>query len=713
MTTSIDQIDENLAIRNLPEGDVPGILKAALVASDHGMLLTDLDLGIIAVNRRFGEIFGVTPQLALDLGMEPLRTHLRPLVRNPEAWMRVTNAIYREPQREYEDVIELFRGRRMVLRRYSGPVRDASGSIVGRLWTYRDVTQEVRLREVHEKLHAISEAYDPDPSKVLKKILKVVSDHFDTTAILSMSRGDQMDFRIVIGPNRDLSRARGIPLQQSYCQFALSSQRPIIIQNSAEEPDYCEMGASKSGLTRYLGVPILGGESLPIGTLCFVDGRSAEPLDDLDLQFMAMLAARVSAELARERHIQERLADKESQIERQRADLAATQTVFGAMIAAFGFLGSTLEADQLVSRQTHLLKGLLGYQSSAVLIRGHGESKFRGFASLRRSPHPTAVRLEGFEVPNEISAIPGFLSHPKDGLSTRLRAEHLAFVRRMDAEVGEILIALGRRDEPPTDERHRGHLEAMFDQVCLLLATHCLQSKLLATNDQLADTQAQLLQKEKLSVVGTLAASTAHDIRNITASLGLLASPSACPAEETLAEIREQLGRFDVLAHRLLSYAKPRSIGQERVDLAKVIDEVLNLTAAHTRIADVEVLRRGARSLPRIVGDPHQLQHLFVNLILNAVQSMNRTGGNLTIDTRIEPDFICVRIADTGPGLSRSILERLFEPFASSRADGFGLGLYSCKRIVEAHRGTIRASNLPKSGGSAFTVRLPLSEVAR
>jgi signal transduction histidine kinase len=122
------------------------------------------------------------------------------------------------------------------------------------------------------------------------------------------------------------------------------------------------------------------------------------------------------------------------------------------------------------------------------------------------------------------------------------------------------------------------------------------------------------------------------------------------------------------------------------------------------------VERRFAKGLPTVQGDPHQLEHLFINLILNAVQAMDATGGGtLTVSAAKQGDAIRIRFSDTGPGIPREAMDGLFEPFRSTRANGFGLGLFSCRRISQAHGGTIAASRNPIRG-STFTVTLPLGE---
>ena len=167
----------------------------------------------------------------------------------------------------------------------------------------------------------------------------------------------------------------------------------------------------------------------------------------------------------------------------------------------------------------------------------------------------------------------------------------------------------------------------------LVLAAHALNDGIVQANRALTDAQDKALRSEKLAVVGTLAASTAHDIRNITASLSLLAADATDPSA-SLTAVREQLDRFNVLAHRLLSYARPGQTQSHPLDVAEMLERVLSLTAGQMRVSRVEAILDYEPDLPAVLGDGHQLQHLFVNLVLNAVQAMERTGGHLRLEAR-------------------------------------------------------------------------------
>jgi signal transduction histidine kinase len=233
-----------------------------------------------------------------------------------------------------------------------------------------------------------------------------------------------------------------------------------------------------------------------------------------------------------------------------------------------------------------------------------------------------------------------------------------------------------------------------------------LRSDLDATTQSLEATQRQLVQSEKLAVTGTLSASVAHDIRNILAAVALDLELGADDPAATLANVRSHLDRFSLLAQRLLSYARPRMTAHASVDLALLLDRVLSLLEGHARIHDVRATLEVRGQVPEVLGEPGQLELLFVNLILNAVQAMPQ-GGKVTVTLSAERARVTVSVKDTGTGVPPAVAERLFEPFSSTRPEGFGLGLFSCRRIAEDHGGSI-ALRTSSARGSTFTVTLPL-----
>jgi signal transduction histidine kinase len=151
----------------------------------------------------------------------------------------------------------------------------------------------------------------------------------------------------------------------------------------------------------------------------------------------------------------------------------------------------------------------------------------------------------------------------------------------------------------------------------------------------------------------------------------------------------------------LLDLARPTQVESERIDLRALTDEAIERLSAARRLDGVAVSVTGTGAA---VGSEQKLQQVVMNLVQNAAEAA--PGGRVDVRVAETPEFGRVLVHDTGPGLSREALDRVFEPFFTSKAKGTGLGLAVSKGIIQAHGGTILASNDP-AGGAIFEVRLP------
>ena len=223
-------------------------------------------------------------------------------------------------------------------------------------------------------------------------------------------------------------------------------------------------------------------------------------------------------------------------------------------------------------------------------------------------------------------------------------------------------------------------------------------------------TQQQLFETEKLSAVGLLAASVAHDIRNILTPLAieldLADENNPVQRAESLDAMRRQVDSLALLTHRLLALAKPASVERMPTDLAALAARIISLIGSQAALENVQIVSVVSPRLPCVLTDSVQIDQVLVNLVLNALQAMRATGGGtLTITLDRYKDGARVRVADTGPGILPAHRRRLFDPFFTTRPDGAGLGLFSCRRIVQAHDGTITVRS--GVGGTQFTIWLP------
>jgi signal transduction histidine kinase len=228
----------------------------------------------------------------------------------------------------------------------------------------------------------------------------------------------------------------------------------------------------------------------------------------------------------------------------------------------------------------------------------------------------------------------------------------------------------------------------------------------------LHQTQAQLLESEKLSAVGLLAVSVAHDIRNILTPLAIELSLADQDDRALRAEsfdvMQKQLDRLSLLTHRLLGIARPHAMHLAAVDLPALVEHTADLLRPQATQENVSVVVELGRNIPVIVGDLGQLDQVLVNLALNGVQAMHAAGGTLTISLSRNKGGACLRVADTGPGIPATIRKRLFDPFFTTKENGAGLGLFSSRRIVQDHGGVMKVRS--SAAGTQFSIWLPEEE---
>jgi C4-dicarboxylate-specific signal transduction histidine kinase len=182
-----------------------------------------------------------------------------------------------------------------------------------------------------------------------------------------------------------------------------------------------------------------------------------------------------------------------------------------------------------------------------------------------------------------------------------------------------------------------------------------------------------------------------------------------------LEEARQLLARIVKDGDRIRDLVKKAPPRMEPLHMNEVIGEVIELTRSEAMKSDVSVQTQFAENLSAVTGDRTQLQQVILNLILNAVQAMSESGEDvreLQISTEAnQPDGVIVSVRDSGPGIHQETLDRLFDPFYTTKSAGMGMGLAICRSIVEEHGGRISAkANIPR--GAAFRFTLPAASEA-
>src|SRR5213078_3987908 len=230
--------------------------------------------------------------------------------------------------------------------------------------------------------------------------------------------------------------------------------------------------------------------------------------------------------------------------------------------------------------------------------------------------------------------------------------------------------------------------------------------------------QEQLIQSEKMSAIGQLVSGVAHELNNPLAGISafaqlLLAEKRFPPDQRTAAEtIYSEARRASRIVQNLLTFARQHKAEKVPTALNQVLDDTLELRGYELRVRGIDVRREYDESLPDTMADAHQLQQVFLNLITNAEQAMEKSDGHhhrLTVSTRRATDAVRIEIEDTGGGIPPNLVERIFNPFFTTKptGSGTGLGLSISLGIVREHEGKIWAENATQ-GGARFVIELPV-----
>lgn len=225
----------------------------------------------------------------------------------------------------------------------------------------------------------------------------------------------------------------------------------------------------------------------------------------------------------------------------------------------------------------------------------------------------------------------------------------------------------------------------------------------------------QLERADRLASIGEMAAGIAHEIKNPLAGIYAAVSvikdemPSDDERALILGEVLEQVERLDKTTIDLLFFGKPSLPERTCVDVESILNKTIKFASIHQNGAFIEQRLELEGGLPPVYVDKKQIQQVFLNLLLNAFQSMVTTGGILLVRTsrsyHDDTEFVRIDFSDSGPGIPPQILENIFTPFFTTKAHGTGLGLTICLKLVRLHNGDI--SVVSDSSGTVFTVELP------
>lgn len=383
-----------------------------------------------------------------------------------------------------------------------------------------------------------------------------------------------------------------------------------------------------------------------------------------------------------------------------------------------GMLGTALDTETLISDS---LESFLAMASADGIMIALAEedakvlkpiaSKGWGLPPSRKSlPAPSIASLgteavafcDDAELPAQLSGKLGVLPHPFAvvPLWAHARLRGVAVLVRREASFGSNTLKL---------------LTAAGRQLALAVENSQLLADLQKSYRQLMDAQEELIRSERLAALGQLSATMAHEIRNPLATIFSAISQirkhsTAQGVTPTLLDIaEEEATRLNRMVGGLLEFARPRKPAFNRRELGWLAEESIKVFKETNEVPDDVSIALSPDSVEVTLNlDPDLVMRALGSLILNAVMSMEESGGAVTLKVGLAQTdgFAAVEVSDQGVGIGQEALSKVCDPFFSTRPSGTGLGLPTVKRIAEDHRGTLEIETEP---GRGTTVRLLLS----
>ncbi len=385
-------------------------------------------------------------------------------------------------------------------------------------------------------------------------------------------------------------------------------------------------------------------------------------------------------------------------------------------------ISASLDSDEVFESAMDTLRALFDVQSGSIALVEKESGKLAFVSSLDQSPLLKQARLSIDQ------GVAGYVFREGKALFVNDAQNDPRFYKNLDRVTGVTTHSLLCA---PLIARSRtiGVVELLnkrsgkFTQNDLTLLSTLATSIAVAIDNvrlyqeqahliqQLTLSQEQLLQSEKMSATGRLAASLAHEINNplqaIHSCLQLTLQFDLTPEKraEYLWMASEEVERLMDIGSRILEFARPSSGTYELVQVNRIIDQVMNLAHKHLEHHHWQIHRDLASDLMLIQAIPDQLAQVFFSIMLNAFDAMPDCG-DLTIKTQMCGDWVEIRFQDTGIGMTSTEQERVFEPFFTTKESRSGLNLAISYGIIKNHHGTIQVESQVGSG-STFTVRLP------
>jgi signal transduction histidine kinase len=222
------------------------------------------------------------------------------------------------------------------------------------------------------------------------------------------------------------------------------------------------------------------------------------------------------------------------------------------------------------------------------------------------------------------------------------------------------------------------------------------------------------LRTEKLSALGRLAAGVAHEINNPLAAILLYTSnlhkkaSADGPFKEGLGVIMRETKRCKEIIQGLLEFSRANEVNRKQCNVNEIIERSIGILGNEFRLRFIDITKKLSPEIPDTLLDGNQIEQVFVNLLLNAAQAIDK-NGTISVESLMDiaRENLIIHFSDDGPGIAAESIDKIFDPFFSTKTGGTGLGLAVSYGIIENHQGGLSVKNLPDKG-TRFTIKLPI-----
>lgn len=392
-------------------------------------------------------------------------------------------------------------------------------------------------------------------------------------------------------------------------------------------------------------------------------------------------------------------------------DTESIGNICAQMISAMTDAVILLDPDGVITKVNQATLSLLDYSEAEIL--GHSVRKILSVSEDRQAESASHEMMDKHLLDEVLTNIEGFMCC-KEGkpVPISLRSSSL---RDDSGEVSGIVLVA--RDLRPTKK--------LIAEAAIAEAERRKRKELQQAYDELKQLQEQLIQSEKMASLGQIAAGVAHEINNPISGIMIYLHTLATDLESGqldrkqaltfLTDSKQELTRCSRIIKSLLDFSRQSHPMLAPVDVGSILDKTFSILGHRAKLQDIEVVQDIEPGLPQIQADMGQLEQVFFNLILNAIQAMPR-GGRLAIraaqmnDRKRStegPNPVRIDIEDTGYGIAEEHISKLFTPFFTTKekGEGVGLGLAVAYGIIKRHKGDIRVASC-KGKGTTFSVFL-------